>query len=219
VHLCGSELYTPVYAMPDREFFRNEFFTVVQCDRCGLGFLNPRPTAAEIQKYYPADYYQGPPEASHSRYLKRRFTREARYLKELEQGRASRKLLVVGCANGEFPRFMAARGWQVEGVEISQSSQEITDFRVYTREFPAIPTNEPTYDAVTAWAVFEHVHDPLSYFRKASQVVKKDGLFVFWSPILAASHPVIFSARTFRGISISSRAKRCRNICERRASP
>jgi SAM-dependent methyltransferase len=181
-NLCGSERHTPVYAMPDREFFRNEFFTVVQCDHCGLGFLNPRPTAAEIQKYYPADYYQGPPTASHSRYLKRRFTREARYLKELEQGRAGRKLLDVGCANGEFPRFMAARGWQVEGVEISESSQKIADFRVYTQEFPAIPTNEPTYDAVTAWAVFEHVHDPMSYFRKASQVVKKYGLFVFLVP-------------------------------------
>jgi SAM-dependent methyltransferase len=168
--------------MPDREFFRDEFFTVVQCDQCGLGFLNPRPTSAEIQKYYPTHYYQGSPTASHSRYLQRRFKREASYLKGLEQGHSGRKLLDVGCANGEFPRFMAARGWQVEGVEISESSQKITDFRVYTQEFPAIPVNEPAYDAVTAWAVFEHVHDPMSYFRKASQVVKKDGLFVFLVP-------------------------------------
>jgi SAM-dependent methyltransferase len=168
--------------MPDREFFRNEFFTVVQCDCCGLGFLNPRPTAAEIQKYYPADYYQGPPTASHRRYLNRRFMREASYLRDLERGRAGRKLLDIGCANGEFPRFMAARGWQVEGVEISESSQKIADFRVYTQEFPVIPVHQPAYDAVTAWAVFEHVHDPMSYFRKASQVVKKDGLFVFLVP-------------------------------------
>lgn len=181
-NLCGSERHTPVYEMPDREFFRDEFFTVVQCDRCSLGFLNPRPTPAEIQKYYPAGYYQGPSTASHIRYLNRRFTREARYLKDLEQGRAGKKLLDVGCANGEFPRFMAARRWEVEGVEISESSQRITDFRVYTQEFPAIPVNEPAYDAVTAWAVFEHVHDPMSYFRKASQVVKKDGLFVFLVP-------------------------------------
>lgn len=181
-NLCGSEKHTALYEMPDREFFRDEFFTVVQCDRCGLGFLNPRPTASEIQKYYPQDYYQDPPTASHSRYLNRRFMWQARYLQELELERTRKKLLDVGCANGDFPRFMAARGWDVEGVEISESSQRITDFRVFTQEFQDIPVNEPVYDAVTAWAVFEHVHDPMAYFRKASQLVKKDGLFVFLVP-------------------------------------
>jgi SAM-dependent methyltransferase len=181
-NLCGSERHSALYEMPDREFFREEFFTVVECDRCGLGFVNPRPTITEIQKHYPSKYYQGPPTASHVRYLKRRFTREARYLKQLEYGSARKKLLDVGCANGDFPRFMAARGWEVEGVEISESSERITDFRVYTQEFQDIPVNEPVYDAVTAWAVMEHVHDPMAYFRKASQLVKKDGLFVFLVP-------------------------------------
>jgi cyclopropane fatty-acyl-phospholipid synthase-like methyltransferase len=168
--------------MPDRLFFREDFFTVVECDQCGLGFVNPRPTITEIQKYYPAEYYENPPTTSHNRYLTKRFTAEARFLRELEDGPGKRKLLDVGCANGDFPRFMAARGWDVEGVEISQSSERITDFRVYGQEFQDIPVNEPVYDAVTAWAVLEHVHDPMSYFRKASEVVKKSGLFVFLVP-------------------------------------
>jgi cyclopropane fatty-acyl-phospholipid synthase-like methyltransferase len=74
---------------------------------------------------------------------------------------------------------MAARGWDVEGVEISESSQRISDFPVHTQEFQDIPVNEPAYDAVTAWAVLEHVHNPMAYFQKASRVVKKGGLFVF----------------------------------------
>jgi len=165
--------------MPDRKFFREDFFTIVECERCGLGFVNPRPTLSEIQKYYPAKYYQGPPTKSHERYLNRRFSAEASFLKSLEDGRGRRKLLDVGCANGDFPRFMAARGWEVEGVENSQSSQRITDFTIYTQEFDKIPVNEPRYDAVTAWAVLEHVHDPMAYFRKAAEVVKKGGVFVF----------------------------------------
>ncbi len=181
-NLCGCEQHTKVYEMPDRRFFREEFFRVVECDRCGLAFVNPRPDRAEMQKYYPPEYYQDPPTASHGRYLTRRFTRQASYLKELESGGARRKLLDVGCANGDFPRFMAARGWEVEGVEISESSQRITDFPVYTQELQDIPVNEPAYDAVTAWAVLEHVHDPMAYFRKASQLVKKGGLFVFLVP-------------------------------------
>jgi SAM-dependent methyltransferase len=181
-NLCGSRQYATVYEMPDRRFFREEFFAVVECTSCGLGFLNPRPTVAEIQKYYPLEYYQGPPTASHNRYLTRRYTRQASYLKGLENGSARKKLLDVGCANGDFPRFMAARGWEVEGVEISESTQRIADFPVYTQELQHIPVNEPTYDAVTAWAVFEHVHDPMGCFQKASRIVKNGGLFVFLVP-------------------------------------
>jgi cyclopropane fatty-acyl-phospholipid synthase-like methyltransferase len=178
-NLCGCERHTKVYAMPDRKYFREEFFTVVECDQCGLGFVNPRPTMAEMQKYYPEEYYRKPPTRSHERYLRRRFTAQASFLNELESGNGRRKILDVGCANGDFPRFMAARGWEVEGVEISKSSERIADFRVHTQEFQDIPVKEPTYDAVTAWAVLEHVHDPMAQFRKASEVVKKGGLFVF----------------------------------------
>lgn len=178
-NLCGCEQHTKVYAMPDRKYFREEFFTVVECDQCGLGFVNPRPAIAEMQKYYPEEYYRKPPTRSHERYLRRRFTAQASFLNELEGRNGRRKILDVGCANGDFPRFMAARGWEVEGVEISQLSERIQDFRVHTQEFQDIPVREPTYDAVTAWAVLEHVHDPMAQFRKASEVVKKGGLFVF----------------------------------------
>ncbi len=178
-NLCGSERQTAVYAMPDRRYFREEFFTVTECDECGLGFVNPRPTIAEMQKYYPAEYYRKPRTKSHEGYLRRRFTAQASFLTQLEGGNGRRKILDVGCANGDFPRFMAARGWDVEGVEISESSDRIKDFRVHTQEFQDIPVNEPTYDAVTAWAVLEHVHDPMAQFKKASRVVKKGGLFVF----------------------------------------
>lgn len=178
-NLCGSGDYRKVYEMPDRKFFREDFFTIVECKACGLGFVNPRPTLREIQNYYPAKYYQNPPTKSHERYLDRRFSAEASFLKPLENGEGCKRLLDVGCGNGDFPRFMIARGgWKVEGVEVAEAAQPIADFRVYTQEFDKIPVHEPCYDAVTAWAVMEHVHDPMAYFQKAGQVVKRGGLFV-----------------------------------------
>jgi hypothetical protein len=118
-NLCGSSRQTAVYEMPDERYFPDEYFTVVACNLCGLGFVNPRPTILEIQKHYPAEYFQGPGTDSFRRYLKRRFTIEARFLNGLEASSGSRKLLDVGCANGDFPRFLIARGWDVEGVEVS----------------------------------------------------------------------------------------------------
>jgi len=116
--------------MPDRRFFPEEIFAIVECDGCGLGFVNPRPSILEIQKYYPPEYFQQPVTKSHEHYLRRRFAEEAKYLREMEDGVGRGRFIDVGCANGDFPRFMAARGWTVEGVEISESSQRIQDFRV-----------------------------------------------------------------------------------------
>ncbi len=178
-NLCGSARCTPVYEIPDRRFFPEEFFSVVECSQCGLGFVNPRPRLDEMSQYYPPEYFAHPTSESFKRYLRRRFEQEAGYLREIEKRGGSPRLLDVGCATGDFPRFMAARGWHVEGVETSPSAQSIRDFKVHTQQFPDIPVHEPAYDAVTAWAVLEHVHDPMACFRKASAVLKKGGLFVF----------------------------------------
>ena len=181
-NLCGSNRLTPVYEMPDRRFFPREFFTVVECDECGLGFVNPRPSRDEIQRHYPPEYFEDPGTQSHARCLRRRCSEKAKYLREVEQPGREPLLLDVGCANGDFLRFMAARGWRVEGVEVAESSRPIQDFKVYRQQFTDIPVNQPTYDAVTAWAVLEHVHDPMAYFRKAGAILKPGGLFVFLAP-------------------------------------
>ncbi|MGH9378037.1 MAG: class I SAM-dependent methyltransferase, partial [Terriglobia bacterium] len=176
--LCGSIRQTVVYQAPDRRYFPDELFTVVRCDECGLGFLNPRPSFEEMGKYYPPVYYEDE-FARNLKYHQTRYAREARYLREVEERGGSRRLLDVGCANGDFPRFVAARGWTVEGVEVSASASPVRDFPVYSQPFPEIPPDTPTYDAVTAWAVIEHVHHPKAYFRKAAKILKPGGIFVF----------------------------------------
>ena len=179
-NLCGSTHYSAVYEMSDRRrYFPEEMFTVVACDECGLGFVNPRPSIAEIQKYYPAAYYDEFATDKHREYLQKRFREQAKYLQPMERRGGEPLLLDVGCANGDFPRYLAAHGWRVEGVETSESSRRIRDFRVYTQQFQEIPATGPVYDAVTAWAVLEHVHDPMAYFLKAASVLKSGGRFVF----------------------------------------
>jgi SAM-dependent methyltransferase len=180
-NLCGSTRHALLYRMPDRRGYHAEDFAVVECRDCGLGFVNPRPSFAEMGAYYPQNYYEEEFALNRAHHLKR-YAREAAYLRPLERGARPRSLLDVGCANGDFPRFMRARGWRVEGVEVSISSRPITDFKVYPQQLPDIPVREPAYDAVTAWAVLEHVHDPMAYFRKAAEVTKAGGLFVFMVP-------------------------------------
>lgn len=175
-NLCGSDKYRVIYSMPDTRYFIEELFNVVECSDCGLGFVNPRPTSSEISKYYPSTFYEY--FEREQDYHLRRYSAEAEFLPGIISD-GHRLLLDLGCANGDFPRFMQKLGWRVEGVEVSQHSNIITDFKVYKQDFKEIEVYEPRYDAITAWAVLEHVHDPMAYFKKAAQVLKSGGLFVF----------------------------------------
>lgn len=175
-NLCGSREQRAVYSMPDPLYHGDESFTVVECANCGLGFVNPRPTPEAIQRYYPTDFYEGFDEGD---FHESRYRTEAAFIESVAGPADNRLLLDLGCANGDFPRHMRDRGWQIEGVEISDSSRPITDFTVYRTQFPDIPVNEPRYDVITAWAVLEHVHDPMAYFRKAAEVIKPGGTLIF----------------------------------------
>lgn len=190
-NLCGKSDSRVVYQKPDNKYFPDEVFSVVECRNCGLGFVNPRPAFSEMSRYYPGDFYDyfdADPAAQRKRYEV-----EAGYLREFCKEGRGKRLLDVGCANGDFPRFMMRQGWEVEGVEVSRNAREIADFPVYRFPFPGLPIDRPCYDAVTAWAVLEHVHDPMSYFKKAAQILKSGGHFVF----LVTNFKSISSRRLF----------------------
>jgi 2-polyprenyl-3-methyl-5-hydroxy-6-metoxy-1,4-benzoquinol methylase len=172
-NLCGSALSEEVFQAPDAHHPSDEMFTVVRCMNCGLNFLNPRPTVEEMQQHYPSDYFCSESLAS----ARKRYRIQANLVESLST--ESKLLLDVGCANGDFPRFMKGLGWTVEGVEVALQSADIDDFHVYRCPFTEAPIPKERFDVVTMWAVLEHVHDPMGYFRMANSVLKKNGYIIF----------------------------------------
>jgi SAM-dependent methyltransferase len=54
---CGEREYTTVTRQTDiLHRTTDEVFTIVSCNRCGLHYLNPRPTRGEIGRYYAEQY-------------------------------------------------------------------------------------------------------------------------------------------------------------------
>lgn len=173
-NLCGSDDYRLIYKMPDTFYFKDEWFNIVECNDCGLGYINPRPAAEDMGRYYPESFYDY--FNTEKEFHLKRYSNEAKYLKYCKTGN---KLLDIGCANGDFPRYVKKLGWQVEGVEVSPNTAPIYDFPVYYCDFTKIPIQQSLYDVITAWAVLEHVHDPFSYFKKAAEILKPNGIFIF----------------------------------------
>src|SRR3954462_666968 len=138
--LCGSADRRPVRQWIDPLGTTSERFTLVACEGCGIHYIDPRPTRAEIHRYYPMDYANhledGAPKVTrwlrHASeaddvgvlwrlLLKVRQTTARRYVPPLH---GQRRLLDVGCGAGGFLDTMRLLGWETHGVEPSPAAVE-----------------------------------------------------------------------------------------------
>lgn len=175
-NLCGADDASRLYALKDFRFGTDDIeWPVVRCRRCGLGYLNPRPTLEEIGRYYPAEYF------AHRGSLLRRYERQTRYLPS-KPGR----LLDVGTGRGDFLAVMRARGWEVEGVEPWGAGDNPHELQIRHSPFPDLAGGweGERYDVISAWAVFEHLHDPLAAFRECARLLRPGGRLVVQVPNL-----------------------------------
>ncbi|MEO8140647.1 MAG: class I SAM-dependent methyltransferase [Gemmatimonadota bacterium] len=170
--LCGADDASELYRSGDYRFEVDDAeWSVVQCRRCALAYLNPRPTAEAISRYYPPTYFQDRDAPA----LRRRYDLQTAFLSKLPVGR----LLDIGCANGDWMRLMVMHGWRVTGLEPSPDSSNSHGLDIRHGRFPESNTDVGgPYDVVTAWAVFEHLHQPHAAFRQAASLLAPGGRLI-----------------------------------------
>lgn len=175
----------PILESVDRLHHVPGKFAVVRCRHCLLIRTNPRPTPSTIGAYYPDDYapYRddsvthtqpaGPLRAT----LKKLLGLQQRRLPPIAPGR----LLEVGCASGQFLLAAQLNGWQVEGIEFSEtaaSNARQKGLRVQTATIDSATPPQAKVDVVAAWMVLEHLHDPVKSLQRLRNWVKDDGYLV-----------------------------------------
>ncbi|HNB50891.1 MAG TPA: class I SAM-dependent methyltransferase [Anaerolineales bacterium] len=222
-NLCGATETTTRYQILDYLMNRDVQTTLVECQKCGLVYQNPRPTLDEMGVHYPPDYesYAPPPGKSTPRVLQMiydygRFKR-ARVVTRLQK--SGGHLLDIGCSTGTFLLTMRDRpGWKVSGVEISEHPARIAreeyGLDVFTGTLDDAHFPDNTFDAITLWDVFEHLHDPAATLREIHRVLKPGGLLVMrvpnfdswdaklfgsaWAGLDSPRHLYIFGVKTLR---------------------
>ncbi|MBL8482422.1 MAG: class I SAM-dependent methyltransferase [Rhodocyclaceae bacterium] len=177
--LCGCTQAHTLYWTTDYLFgISDHRFGVKRCDDCGAGYLSPRPTVESIADYYPEAFYWSWEGADGKldwpTIVTKRMPQlraKARWLDGIPPGR----LLDIGAQKGEFLWFMQQKGWTVEGVELDQKVPNPAHLPIRYGDFLAMEFGDRRYDAITFWAVLEHVYEPHRFFAKAATLLQPGG--------------------------------------------
>ncbi len=176
---CGCEVRRPLY--------RKDGYVYVACPGCGLAHLDPVPTDAEARAIFDYGYFTGRLVGGYDDYeadepLHRRNSSARLDLIERERGGRGGTLLDVGCAFGFFLDEARARGWKVDGVEVSPLVADAARRRFVLNVVPELAevaaARPATYDVVTVFQVLEHVSRPDDVLRLVGRCLRPGGTIV-----------------------------------------
>ncbi len=213
--LCGKDDLIPVLESKDYRFkASSQVFCLVQCDNCGLVYVNPRPTREEIGKFYPDEGYYQENESLANKY--NRLLRNSK-VRKIEKFSKKGNILDIGCGNGDFLSAMEARGWHSYGTDVSLNACQLASKKlqnIYNCELQECDFSDEIFDAITLNHVFEHFTKPKQEIEEIHRIIKPGGLLYlslpniksrqfeitkgFWHHLEMPRHVYHFSPTTIR---------------------
>lgn len=167
--ICGTRDAEPVAVGEDFEYRTSpDSFLAVRCTRCGVVYLDPRPTRRELPTIYPDRYHA-------FAFTEDRFGFVHRVRSRLEARRLLRALsglpedaavLDVGCGDGfhlDLLRAHGPRGWRLEGVDLDPRAVDAAERRglaVHRGSVEDLDLGEGRFHAALLIQTVEHLADP-----------------------------------------------------------
>jgi 2-polyprenyl-3-methyl-5-hydroxy-6-metoxy-1,4-benzoquinol methylase len=164
-----------------RLYLEKHGLKIVRCARCSMLFANPVPAEFASGQYYDtegADYYLSQAKLE-SDYAAVRFERELKLFRRHCQSGA---VLDVGCSSGAFLYQLKQRFpgvYEILGTDVSGAPLDYAESKgvpVLRGDFLAHNFGEKKFEAVTFWAVLEHLIEPKSFLEKAASILKPGGV-------------------------------------------
>ena len=192
--LCGSGSAVAILTGKDRDWGSGDVFTVVRCGACGLAYVNPRPRAEEMLKYYPEENWcraraRGPEKDADINGAHWTVAAAERAAPILALG-AGGSVLDVGCGDGFLLLYLSRRGWTCSGVEpgavAAAYARDVLGLNVRTGKLEEARYPDASFDVVNFHHVFEHLREPSETLAAASRVLKAGGALVVSVPNFAS---------------------------------
>lgn len=206
--LCGLDHTRVLFSKKDKFGIAEDEFNVVECQGCGLLYLNPRPSEEERGKFYPETYSWKETLKAGSFFTKwvRRLEKGYRYHLLRDEvskvvkftGRGSGKVLDIGCGTGDRLDVFRAKGFETYGVETSDSADYATHhlrLNVVKGDLFSAHFSDSFFDIVTLYNVLEHTHDPRGVMRETHRILREEGFLIIQVPNKDSFQCKIFNKR------------------------
>lgn len=95
------------------------------------------------------------------------------------------KLLDIGCGRGDMLNAFQKKGFEVEGVDLSEECSEILKpIKVHqiNLEEDTLENREKYYDVIFSKSLIEHLKHPLKFIRNCKKLLKDDGVLIVMTP-------------------------------------
>ena len=188
---CSGTEFIYLFPGKDRLHGLPGEFKVEECKQCGVIATHPQLSSKEVEKYYPENYLSYLSAIEDERYWFRKIDRQFGVEKRCRavikrSGKASGKVLDIGCATGVFLNGMKQHGWKCYGIEPSNFASEYATNRFGLNVFHGYLEDgffeDNFFDVITLWDVFEHLSEPVETLHIISKILKPGGLLVITTP-------------------------------------
>jgi len=158
----------------------------VKCLDCGLVTIEPHPSEEELIRNYDTYLPEEPQEIVEWRAMMRPIVVKSAQIIEDIYGKKPGRILDIGSGYGFFLEEMKKRGWDAEGVELSETGRKYTqdqiDVALHPRPLESLCLSENSFDAVTLFYVIEHLSQPISTLKEVYRILRPEGIILLRWP-------------------------------------
>ena len=181
--LCGTNEARLIAVVEDCQY--------VRCAGCGVERMASYPSESEIAEFYDTGYMT---KKFNNLGHHLHFTKEYRETYYAEKSLTfsdlrvdldalkGKKLLDVGCANGQFLEFTGKLGLDSTGIDISEEMVNAGKEAGLNCQVQDLFDMNGSFDLLTYWDVIEHVSDPRQVLEKTRSLLSPGGEVILQTP-------------------------------------
>lgn len=182
--ICGSYEARPTALVRGSQY--------VRCPLCGVERMAKYPDTEEIAAFYDSGYMsqrdENPSIHIHfsQEYRESYFSEKDLTFSDLKLSHKDligRRILDVGCANGQFIEYLKRRAVEgAEGIDVSTEMVGMARKNGHDCQVKELFEMNGEYDLLFFWDVIEHMTNPREAVRKAKTLLRQDGELILQTP-------------------------------------
>lgn len=181
--VCGDALSSKFLFEKSVERFKPNKIKIFQCGSCEAIFLGKYSNFFDAKLY---DYYADDVGKTKSQIYNPLVNKSySKVLQLLSAYGNLKSILDVGCGNGGFVDFVMAQGYQIRGIDLSESAVSIArgfNLPVSKTDFFSNELENSSFDCITMFEVIEHVPKTFEFLKRAEQLLRPGGLLYLTTP-------------------------------------